>query len=147
MGKNWRRARLADLDAMGGDILVPGMRERVRDLWTDAEMHLLGRTLEIQGEPVAVVGISLHWEGVAYAWAFVNRERIQKHPLAFLRGTRNLLLWAMDAFQLRRVQATCLTEPPAFHRTLESLGFVREGLMRGYGMDGTDHYLYAFLRP
>lgn len=144
--QRWRRARLNDLDSMGGDGFAPGIQDRIKDLWTEPEMHLLGRTLVHEGRPIAVVGISMYWEGVAYAWAFVSPE-VGKHRKSFIRGTKDLIHWAMDAFKLHRLQATCVTDPPLFYRTLEVLGFEREGLMRRYGLDGSDHYLYAFVRP
>jgi hypothetical protein len=137
---------MEDLDQMGGDILLPGMKQRVKDLWTPAEMHLLARTLEAGDKPLCIMGLSMYWEGVAYAWAFLHPD-VANYKLTFVRGGRRLLHWALDAFALNRIQATCLTTPERYGRTLELLGFEREGLMRKYGMDGTDHYLYAFLRP
>lgn len=50
---------------------------------------------------------------------------------------------------IERIEARCSVENVASQRVLERIGFVREGLLRGYfELDGrrVDNYLYALLR-
>ena len=50
---------------------------------------------------------------------------------------------------IERIEARCSVENVASQRVLERIGFVREGLLRGYfELDGrrVDNFLYAVLR-
>jgi RimJ/RimL family protein N-acetyltransferase len=56
------------------------------------------------------------------------------------------LIKVASDLNLRRIQAHCDVNVPKAVKFLEQIGFQREGLMRGYGEDGSDHYLYAIVR-
>ena len=66
--------------------------------------------------------------------------------------TQALSLLLPDLFlntRLERVEARCAIENFASKRVLEKVGFVREGVLRGYFLlqgNRVDHYLYAILR-
>jgi ribosomal-protein-alanine N-acetyltransferase len=61
---------------------------------------------------------------------------------------RTLVPYCFDTLGLHRIEAACLEKNVASQQLLETLGFRREGLVRGYlKIDGAwrDHVLYALL--
>jgi RimJ/RimL family protein N-acetyltransferase len=61
-------------------------------------------------------------------------REIYRHAFAFLDRTQQFFV---------RIQAIVRTDWPTAHRFIERLGFQKEGMMRKFGPDGSDYYLYA----
>lgn len=75
--------------------------------------------------------------GRGVAWAFFSMMR----PREWV-AVRQRLRATLDACPLRRIEATASAEFPEAILFLESLGFVREGLLKSY-FDGVDCYMMA----
>ena len=141
--------------------LVPVVAEHADDLWerdnslATAErgsmkkeyivnMARLGRSFSLltNGTLIASGGLFKIWDGMAEAW-FIPSELIKPHRRQVVKQLRDHIDQLSVENDYRRLQATSRSDFSAGQRFLEFLGFEREGLLRKYGPDGADHYLYA----
>ncbi len=90
----------------------------------------------------AVFGITFMWEGVAEGWAILTYD-IYKFKVMLHKRVKNAISYYINAMKIRRLQATVKYDYVAGIRWIESFGFKREGLMQGFGPEGSDYYLYA----
>jgi ribosomal-protein-alanine N-acetyltransferase len=122
--------------------------QEVRDLYRGRGERFVW-IIEEEGDPCGWITLVVgNWEhglaelGYALSSAFQGR--------GVMAAALGLLL--PDLFlhtTLERIEARCAVGNVASQRVLEKLGFVREGLLRGYfALHGkrVDHHLYALLR-
>jgi hypothetical protein len=107
--------------------------------------EIVARTVLLDGKPVAIVGLTLLWTGVAEAWSLLSHD-IQIKPVSFHKTVQTLLKEMEDIHQLFRVQATVRSDYRTGIRWLMGLGFELEALMKKYGPEHEDHFLYARVR-
>lgn len=90
---------------------------------------------------VGCAGIVPIWPGRAQAWAVLADVPRRCWPAV----TAHVHLICAEAHRLgwARLETTVIDGFAAGQRWAEKCGFDAEGLMRGYGPDGTDHWLYA----
>lgn len=86
-------------------------------------------------------GVAPVWRGRGLAW-LTHDGAEWRHWLAAARWARS---W-FPILPFRRIEATVRYEFVAGRRWAECLGFQREGLMRRFGEDGADYWLYARVR-
>ena len=141
--------------------LVPFVREHLVDLVEDDDgnpgRQLLGdwkamvdRTITPElswsgihnGHLVGCGGIIPLWDGVAECW-LVGGWRLGSHKISAVRALTATLAHQVKKQQLRRLQAVVQADWDEAVRFVEFLRFKREGLLRGYGPVGSDHYVYA----
>ena len=92
--------------------------------------------------PVACGGIDLMWDHVGEAWMLLS-PYVNLYRVAVTRAVRNRLAYLTSRMELNRVQAVIrVTDKPSI-RYIEMLGFEKEGILRQYGTDGTDYYMYG----
>lgn len=87
-------------------------------------------------------GIVILWPSVGEAWSFCDVEvrRFSREIYVYISSSLNELI---KQYNLHRIQAHALTIWRSAYRFLERLGFEREGIMKRYGINGEDYYLYA----
>ena len=95
---------------------------------------------------VACGGIMIIWPGVGVAWLMTDPEAVLRCVKSFFMAAVRFTRESIQEHSLVRVQASCRADTPAFSRLLEHLGFKREALMRKYGRDGSDQYLYSIVK-
>jgi len=141
--------------------LVPFVREHLVDLAEDDEGNpgrqlvgdwksMVDRSIAPElswsgihnGHLVGCGGIIPIWDGVAECW-LVGGWRLGTHRLSAVRALTATLARQVKEQQLRRLQAVVRADWDEAVRFVEFLRFEREGLLRGYGPDGSDHYVYA----
>ena len=141
--------------------LVPFVREHLVDLAEDDEGNpgrqlvgdwksMVDRSIAPElswsgihnGHLVGWGGIIPIWDGVAECW-LVGGWRLGTHRLSAVRALTATLARQVKEQQLRRLQAVVRADWDEAVRFVEFLRFQREGLLRGYGPDGSDHYVYA----
>ena len=141
--------------------LVPCVREHLVDLAEDDEGNpgrqlvgdwksMVDRSIAPElswsgihnGHLVGCGGIIPIWDGVAECW-LVGGWRLGTHRLSAVRALTATLARQVKEQQLRRLQAVVRADWDEAVRFVEFLRFQREGLLRGYGPDGSDHYVYA----
>lgn len=99
-------------------------------------------TVVSKEKPLAVFGAFNFSPGVMHVWGIVS-ETVRSYPLAFHKTCEKLLTFYEVHDKPRRIQIEVRKDYTGGQRWAESLGFQQEGLMRKYGPDGSDYYLYA----
>lgn len=113
----------------------------------EMEAHGKGLTSYLcDGALVAVTGYHLQWQGVAYAFALVNRELAQGVGRELAASVRERIGELMDHDGLHRVQATANPEDRAATVFLRATGYRREARLQCAAPDGGDLDLYAIIR-
>jgi len=98
-----------------------------------------------EGKIVGCAGVRVLWKGVGEAWAVFSPNVIHLVKEAYVYVDKYLQI-IMEDHGLWRVQCHVRTDLDIFSHYVENLGFEREGLMRKYGYDGKDRYLYSYVR-
>jgi hypothetical protein len=92
---------------------------------------------------VAAIGGAVKvWEGVA-SWWMLTSPLVRKYPKSFQKSCRDGITFMMEAYSLHRLEAAIPERHFVSQKWAESHGFVNEGLMRGHGPDGANHFRYA----
>ena len=99
-------------------------------------------TLIDNGHLVVSGGIIPIWERMGEAW-LIPSDQIPKYKLKIIKTLRDHISSITEEDGLRRLQATVRTDYEVAVRFIEFMGFKREGLMKNYGPDGVDHFMYA----
>lgn len=93
----------------------------------------------IEGDEVlCCAGLMQVWEGRSLGWALVS-HKAGKHFMEIHRNVAAAIRMCPD----RRVEIAVDSEFPEGKRWAKMLGLEFEGTMRGYGIDGRSHDLYA----
>lgn len=97
----------------------------------------------VRGEEIiAILGGFPFVPGVIHFWALMS-ESVVRYPIAFHKKCLEVIDWYEKTEKPRRIQFEVRATYSMGCRWAESLGMQREGLMRKWGPDGADHYLYA----
>lgn len=91
---------------------------------------------------VAIIGGFPFVPGVIHFWAFVSKHA-RKCPVEFHKRCLHILDWYEKNEKPRRIQWEVRCDYEMGWRWAEALGLKREGVMKAWGPDGADHYLYA----
>ena len=118
--------------------LKPEHRRYVVDV-EDVGMSFTGL---LNNKPIAAGGICYLWDGVAEGWVLASRD-IFKYPIFCAKTIKRRTDLLAKNNKLKRIQTAVKADSDTAIRFAEWLGFKREGLMKNYGPDGADHYLYA----
>jgi hypothetical protein len=99
-------------------------------------------TAMVDGDPIAVCGITELWTNRAMVWSFLGQQA-GPHFFALTKACKRV----MDLSPYRRLEAEADCEFAPAHRWLRILGFEMEApRMRAYRVDGGDSALYARMR-
>ena len=96
----------------------------------------------LNNHPIAAGGICYLWDGVAEGWVLASRD-IFKYPIFCAKTIKKRTDLLAANNKIKRIQTAVKADSQKAIRFAEWLGFKKEGLMRNYGPDGSDHYLYA----
>lgn len=94
------------------------------------------------GEIIAAGGVVPLHPGVAHGW-FALGSALPEFRVWAVRTVKSRMIEACKAFAIHRLQTPILATEPKHAAFCEALGFTREGLMRSFGSDGADYFLYA----
>jgi len=93
----------------------------------------------VDGTPIGAGGVQEMYAGVGEAWTLLSDRIVQEHPMAI---SRFAIRW-LDRLQAEggfvRVQTMCENAEKNLN-WIETLGFVREGLMKNSGINGKGDY-------
>ena len=130
--------------------LAPWMREHQRSqlfkrtLWSNFDEGP-AYTGWYRDRIIACGGVRLFWPGVGEAWGiFCEQAYDFRRELLFY--TKLYLDRITIDHDLRRLHATADVEWEVAWGFLEHLGFKLEAVMRKYGPNGHDYYLYAKIK-
>ena len=91
---------------------------------------------------VAIFGGFLFVPGVIHFWGLTSDEA-RRTPLDFHKTVLKVLRWYEQHEKPRRIQIDVRANYGEGCKWAESIGFKREGLMKSWGTDGGDFYLYG----
>lgn len=92
--------------------------------------------------PALCFGITPYWPGMAEAWMIPSQYALDR-GLRLTRGARRFFDTIGPVLDLRRLQIVVCVDREKAVSWAEFLQFQREGLMRKYGPEGSDYYMYA----
>lgn len=94
-----------------------------------------------EGEYLCAGGVIAFWEGVGEAW-FILSDNMDLAKFTICTTVKKYLDILLDG-PFVRIQATIKADDEKSIRFVEWLGFEREGLLRKYGIERADYYLYS----
>ena len=98
----------------------------------------------VNDEPIFAAGMKMVWGQVAEGWVIATSE-MWKHPLGVAKAIKKDFARVAKENNITRVQSAIRKDFSEGQRFAEWLGLEKEGLMRKWGFDGSDQYMYARL--
>ena len=99
-------------------------------------------TFFYKGDPALVMGLEYKWATNYEAWLVPGKVAIE-HGSHLSRGARRFFDKIGPRLGLRRMQIVVCVDREKAVQWANFLKFEREGLMRSYGPEGKDYYMYA----
>jgi hypothetical protein len=99
-------------------------------------------TLMSEDNPVCAGGIVPLWPGVAEAWMLISKY-VNQYPLSVYKSVSSVMLDIIEKMELFRVQTVIKEDDKTAIRWIERLGYTREGLLRQFGPDRQDYFIYG----
>jgi len=93
-------------------------------------------------KPIFAAGMKMIWGQVAEGWVIATSD-MWKYPLGVARAIKKDFARVAKENNIVRVQTAIRKDFKQGQRFAEWLGLENEGLMRKFGIDGTDQYRYA----
>ena len=106
------------------------------------EQDHLAFTGIVNNKPIFAAGMKMIWGRVAEGWVIATEE-MWKHPLGVARAIKKDFARVAIKHNIERVQTGIRKDFKKGQRFAKWLGLEREGLMKKWGFDGSDQYLYA----
>ena len=103
------------------------------------------RTLEIDGQPVAVFGYQTLCSGVGQCW-ITGSMSAPRHARAVVRASRAMVEEAFEKFGLHRLQTTILVSDRRMWRLMELCGFSAEAILTCGAADKSDLALFRIVK-
>ena len=96
----------------------------------------------VNNKPIAAGGVFPLWDGVAEGWVLATKE-INNYPITFARVMKQRTDMMIKNNLIKRLQTSVKADCDIAIRFAKWLGLKEEGLMKGYGPDGSDYLRYA----
>ena len=108
------------------------------------EQENLAFTGMIDGKPIFAAGMKIIWKGVAEGWVLATKDTLD-HPLLVARAIKKGFAKTAKENNINRVQSAIRADYTIGLKFAKWLGLEEEGLMKKFGFDGSDQYMYARL--
>ena len=95
------------------------------------------------GKPMLCFGVVPYWPGVAELWLIPDRKKISEHKIKFHKGALQFMKLVAADLKLKRLQVTVSSLNVSALKWIKSIYFVNEGLLKHYGVDGSDYKMFA----
>jgi RimJ/RimL family protein N-acetyltransferase len=99
-------------------------------------------TAYLHGRPVACFGFLMFWTGVAEMWLLIE-ERGRKYGKSLTRAALTVRDFAVLSNNLHRLQITVRCGDIRAVKWAQAIGFDQEAVLRRYGPDQSDFYIFA----
>ena len=106
------------------------------------EQDHLAFTGIVNNKPIFAAGMKIIWGQVAEGWVIASSE-MWKHPIGVAKAIKKDFARVAKENNITRVQSAIRKDFKQGLRFAEWLGLKEEGLMKKFGFDGTDQYMYA----
>jgi hypothetical protein len=90
--------------------------------------------------PIAVIGMSLLWPGVADVWGVIS-EDVRKCSLSFHKRVKHSLDYHAECLNIKRYQVFVRVGYKEGRKWAETLGFRVEGALDYFGPEGDAYYI------
>jgi hypothetical protein len=109
--------------------------------------HLSGpaMTFMLGDQPIAIFGWYAVTAGTVQLWAVLGKD-IHKRKKSFHKTVKNLIRASFDKCQIHRMQMSVKVGFKEGWDWAKALGFTSEGVMRRYGSEGHDYWLFARIK-
>ena len=98
----------------------------------------------VNGKPIFSAGMKMIWGQVAEGWVIASSD-MWKYPLGVAKAIKKDFARVAKENNITRVQTSIRADFKEGLRFAEWLGLEEEGLMKKFGFDGSDQYMYARL--
>ncbi len=98
----------------------------------------------LDGKPIFAAGMKIIWSGVAEGWVLATKD-VLDHPIAVAKAIKKDFARIAKENNINRVQSAIRANYTTGLKFAKWLGLEEEGLMRKFGFDGSDQYMYARL--
>ncbi len=116
------------------------------DYLDDASKDGYGYAVIDAGKPMLCFGVSPQWYGVAELWMIPDTKLVSKNKIRFHRGALRFMDLIMEELNLHRIHVTVLASNIKAIKWIESISFVREGVLKKYTFDAKDMIIYSKMR-
>lgn len=116
-------------------------KDFIKDCSSLEEKHM-AFTCMINDKIIASAGIKRIWGKVGEGWVIAKYD-ISKYPITIAKAIKQNFDYVATSNNIKRVQTAVRADYKIGIRFAEWLGLYNEGLMKHYGVDGSDHYRYV----
>ena len=131
------------------------MKQQMNHVLMDKDMEFEGNAMNLEqenlaftgmidGKPIFAAGMKIIWKGVAEGWVLATKDTLD-HPLLVARAIKKGFAKTAKENNINRVQTAIRADYTIGLKFAKWLGLEEEGLMRKFGFDGSDQYMYARL--
>nr|BAR34694.1 putative acetyltransferase [uncultured Mediterranean phage uvMED] len=96
----------------------------------------------VNNKPIAAGGVFPLWDGVAEGWVLATKD-IFNYPIFCAKHIKKRTEIIIKTNHIKRLQTSVKADCELALRFASWLGLKPEGLMKGYGPDGSDFIRYA----
>ena len=118
--------------------LMPGFEDNLKQYQNEKHSY----TAFLDNKPVCCFGSHILWDGVSESWMLTSYD-IEKRPITITRMCSRYFDYIARDLRLHRMQITCNTNDLLAIRFAIALKLDKEGVMKGYGPDGSDYAIFA----
>jgi len=97
------------------------------------------------GSPVCAFGLVPLWNGVGEVWMLTD-VRLPRFARTFHRVSRQMFNIYIEELNMIRLQCTVHSRNLQARKWIESMYFKKEGLLKQYGPDGHDFFMFARIK-
>lgn len=132
----------------GEAALIPVKEKDPFDGWINhIESHAMRLiSIDRDGELIAVIGYTAVWDGVADAFALIDREKAAGAGKELAAEVKRCIVGLMEIDALHRVQATSEPHDVKSRVFLRASGYKFESVMQCAAPDGSDLAMFAIVR-
>ena len=130
----------------GDQIIASGMNDKLMAIdasYTNHRLDIsepgLSFTLLKDDEPIVAGGVIPMWQGVAEGWVLSSKQ-IFDYKIKAAGSIKKRLDYICKNNNIQRLQSAVKAEFLIGVRFAEWLGLTKEGLMKKYGLDGSDYW-------
>ena len=145
--------KILDIVPYTGEHGISIMKKQMNHVLMDKDMEFDGDAKHLEqnnlaftgldkGKPIFAAGMKMVWNGVAEGWVLATKE-VWDHPLLVARAIKKDFARIAKENNINRVQTAVRANYTTGLKFAKWLGLEEEGLMKKFGFDGSDQYMYA----
>lgn len=126
------------------DIMID-VANSCKEMFYDSQIMMFS-VLHKNHDTILIIVLQFIKSNVGEITVYPSKDFISGAPFLkeFFLKSDDFLYGIMNELELSRLQASIDISEPSFVTWIEGFGFEREGIMKHYGGDGKDYYLYGY---